>query len=133
MEADKTQWQKRVDVTQYIYSSLAKSLSSDLLKQDYFNADNYNFDANQLKLLEYFADNQNEIIKVFSNNLGQNWTWQRIPLMTQAILIECYCEVRALNTQIAVAIDQALVTAEKYGQLDNKKFINAILDKVLKN
>lgn len=132
MAADKTQWQKRVDVTQYIYSSLAKSLSSDLLKQDYFNADSYEFDANQLKLLEYFADHQNEIIKIFSNNLGKDWTWQRIPLMTQAILIECYCEAKALNTPIAVVIDQALVTAEKYGQLDNKKFINAILDKVLK-
>ena len=53
--------------------------------------------------------------------------------MTQAILIVCYCEVKVLNTPIAVAIDQALVTADKYGQLDNKKFINAILDKALKN
>ena len=132
MAADKTQWQKRVDVTQYIYSSLAKSLSSDVLKQDYFNADSYQFDANQLKVLEYFADNQQNIINVLNNNLGKDWTWQRIPLMTQAILIECCCEVKALNTPIAVAIDQALVTAERYGQLDNKKFINAILDKVLK-
>ena len=29
-------------------------------------------------------------------------------------------------------LTEALVTAEKYGQLENKKFINAILDKVLK-
>ncbi len=52
--------------------------------------------------------------------------------MTQAILIVCYCEVKALNQEIAIAIDQALITADRYGQLDNKKFINAILDKVLK-
>lgn len=130
--ANKTQWQKRVDVTQYIYSSLAKNLSGDLLKQDFFNADSYEFDANQLKVLEYFANHQQEIVKLFSDNLSKDWTWQRIPLMTQAILIECYCEVKALDTPLAVTIDQALVTAEKYGQLDNKKFINAILDKVLK-
>ncbi|MCQ2956695.1 MAG: hypothetical protein MJ233_02355 [Mycoplasmoidaceae bacterium] len=51
--------------------------------------------------------------------------------MTQAILIVCYCEVKALETPTAVAIDQALVTAEKYGQLDSKKFINGILDTIL--
>lgn len=130
--ANKTQWQKRVDVTQYIYSSLAKNLTGDMLKQDFYNADNYEFDANQLKLLEFYASNQKEIINLFSKNLGQNWTWERIPLMTQAILIECYCEIKVLNTAVAIAIDQALVTAEKYGQIDNKKFINAILDKISK-
>lgn len=130
--ANKTQWQKRVDITQYVYSSLIKSLKGDELKQDFYNADSYEFDANQLKLLEYYANNQNEIVKLFSDNLGRNWTWERIAPMTQAILIVCYCEIKGLDRDIAVAIDQALVTAERYGQLENKKFINAILDKVVK-
>ncbi len=128
---NKTQWQKRVDITQYIYSSLLKNLKGDELKQDFYNAESYQFDANQLKLLEYYCEHQKEIVKIFSDNLGKNWTWQRIAPMTQAILIVCYCEVYALQTPIAVAIDQALVTAEKYGQLDSKKFINGILDTVL--
>ena len=55
--ANKTQWQKRVDLTQYLYSSLIKSLKGQELKTDFFNADNYNFDANQLKVLEeHFYD-----------------------------------------------------------------------------
>lgn len=128
----KTQWQKRVDTTQYIYSSLAKTLTGDELKTDFYNADNYDFDLNQIKLLEYYANNQKEIIKLLSSKLGKNWTWERIPPMTQAILITCYCEFKANDTPKAVAIDQALVTADKYGQLDQKKFINAILDKILK-
>lgn len=130
--SNKTQWQKRVDATQYIYSSLAKNLTGQQLKVDYFNDENYNFDEGQIRLLDYYADHYQEIIDKFSANLGANWTWERIPLMTQAIIIVCYCEVKSLGTEIPVAIDQALVTAEKYGQLDNKKFINAILDKVLK-
>lgn len=129
---NKKQWQKRVDTTQYLYSCLIKNLSGDELKHDFYNADSYDFDANQLSLLEYYCQHQKEIIKLFSNNLGKNWTWERIAPMTQAILIMCYCEVKAVNTPVAVAIDQALVTAEKYGQLENKKFINAILDRVLK-
>ena len=130
--ANKTQWQKRVDTTQYLYSCLIKNLKGDELKQDFFNADSYEFDANQLKLLEYYCDHQEEIVKLFSKNLAKNWTWERIAPMTQAILIVCYCEVKAIETPVAVAIDQALVTAQKYGQLDTKKFINGILDKVLK-
>lgn len=129
---NKTQWQKRVDLTQYIYSCLVKHLKSDELKTDFYNADSYDFDLNQIKLLEYFADNQETIVKIFASNLGKNWTWDRIPIMTQAILIVGYCEIKVLGTPIAVAIDQALVTAEKYGQIENKTFINAILDKVLK-
>lgn len=129
---NKTQWQKRVDLTQYLYSCLIKNLKGEELKQDFSNIDSYNFDDNQLAVLEYYCDHQDEIVKLFSANLAENWTWDRIAPMAQAIMIVCYCEVKAINTEIAVAIDQALVTAEKYGQLDNKKFINAILDKILK-
>ena len=60
---NKTQWQKRVDLTQYLYSCLIKNLKDDELKQDFYNADSYQFDANQLKTLEYFAANQNKIIE----------------------------------------------------------------------
>ena len=130
---NKTQWQKRVDTTQYLYSSLVKNLSGQTLKDDFYNATSYEFDANQLKILEYYCQHQDEIVKLFSSNLGKNWTWDRIAPMAQAIMIMCYCEVKAITTPVAVAIDQALVTAEKYGQLDNRKFINAILDKLLKN
>ena len=129
---NKTKWQRRVDTTQYLYSCLIKNLHGEELKQDFSNADSYEFNDDQIDILEYYCNHQDEIVKLFSSNLGENWTWERIPPMAQAIMIMCYCEVKAIETPIAVAIDQALVTAEKYGQLDNKKFINAILDKVLK-
>lgn len=126
----KTQWQKRVDVTQYFYICLMSEFDTKQIKVDMLN---YELDANQLKVIEYFADHKDQIIKLFSNNLGKNWTWDRIAPMQQAIMCEAYCEVKALNRPVPVAIDQALVTADKYGQLDAKKFINAILDNVLKN
>lgn len=126
---NKTQWQKRVDVTQYIYICLMSDFNADQIKIDVLN---YDLDANQLKVIEYFADHKDEIIKKFSSNLGQNWTWDRIAPMQQAIMCVAYCEVKCLERPVAIAIDQALVTADKYGQLDAKKFINAILDNVLK-
>lgn len=125
----KTQWQKRVDVTQYFYICLMSEFDTKQIKVDMLN---YELDANQLKVIEYFADHKDQIIKLFSNNLGKNWTWDRIAPMQQAIMCEAYCEVKALNRPVPVAIDQALITADKYGQLDAKKFINAILDNILK-
>lgn len=125
----KTQWQKRVDVTQYFYICLMSEFDTKQIKVDMLN---YELDANQLKVIEYFADHKDQIIKLFSSNLGKNWTWDRIAPMQQAIMCEAYCEVKVLNRPVPVAIDQALVTADKYGQLDAKKFINAILDNVLK-
>ncbi len=127
--ANKAQWQKRVDVTQYVYICLMSDFDADKIKIDMLN---YEFNANQLKLLEYFADNKNEIIGLFSKHLKETWTWDRIAPLTQAIMIVAYCEVKSLNRQVPIAIDQALITADKYGQLDNKKFINAVLDKILK-
>lgn len=130
---NKTKWQRRVDTTQYLYSCLIKNLKGKELEQDFLNSDSYEFDDDQISILEYYYQHQDEIINLFSSNLKENWTWQRIAPMTQAIMIMCYCEVKAINTPIPVAIDQALITAKKYGQLDSKNFINAILDKILKS
>lgn len=127
---NKTQWQKRVDVTQYIYSCLVKGLTTaDEIKADVLK---YTLDANQLKLIEYFADNQEEITKLITGYLKENWSWERLAYMQRSIMIVAYCETIVLKTPKAVAIDQALVTANKYGQLKEKGFINAVLDKLLK-
>lgn len=126
---NKTQWQKRVDVTQFLYICLMSDFNPEQIKTNMLD---YELDANQLKLIEYFADNKKAIIDLFSKNLGKNWTWERIAPMQQAIMCVAYCEVKVLDRPIAVAIDQALITADKYGQLEAKKFINAILDNVLK-
>lgn len=128
MNKVKTQWQKRVDVTQYIFSCLIKQLNTNEINENILN---YNFDANQLKVIEYFRDNFEFIKKNISDNLKKTWTWDRLSIMEQSIMIVAFCEFKILKREKAIAIDQALVTADKYGQLKEKKFINAILDKIL--
>jgi hypothetical protein len=43
---------------------------SPLIKKSAF--ENYLFDNNQTKLIEYFADNQKELIKLISDNLAKD-------------------------------------------------------------
>lgn len=125
---NKKQWQKRVDLTQFVFSCIMQSLNKEEILE---HANQYDFDANQLKVIEYFASNQNDMVGLFSSNLAKNWSWERIAIMQQSILFVAYSEVKAIQQAKAIAIDQALVTAKKYGQENAKKFINAILDKVL--
>lgn len=125
----KTQWQKRVDITQYIYACLIKNFDAIEIKKDTIN---YNLDVNQIKVIEYYADNKKTIEQLFIDNLKRDWSWERIAVMQKAIMIVAYCEYKVLQRPKAIAIDQALVTSDRYGQLKEKGFINAVLDKILK-
>ena len=61
------------------------------------------------------------------------WEWERIPLLTRAILIMSYTHfyfVEKVDKKVVINI--ALDLAKKYIDLKQTKFINAILDGVLK-
>ena len=63
----------------------------------------------------------------------RNWKWDRLPLLTQAILIMSYAHyyyVEKVNKKIVINI--AVDLAKKYVEEKQAKFINAILDGVLK-
>ena len=72
-----------------------------------------------------------EIISAFQPNL-KNWKWERLPLLTQAILLMSYAHfyyVEKIDKRIV--INTAVELAKKYVEEKQAKFINAILDEVL--
>ena len=72
-----------------------------------------------------------EIINVFTPHL-RNWKWQRLPLLTQAVLLMSYAHfyyVEKIDKRIV--INTAVELAKKYIEEKQAKFINAILDEVL--
>lgn len=124
------QWEKRVQVFHYIYETLmlGNNSSKEIIKKAF---EQYSFDSDQMKIIEYFANNKQEIIRIISAKLAKNWSWDRISIVDQAIMIEAYSEAKSSNIDKKVIIDQALITANKYGESSDKKFINAILDKII--
>ncbi|GHU31498.1 hypothetical protein FACS1894166_03060 [Bacilli bacterium] len=52
--------------------------------------------------------------------------------MEKAIMIDAVCEARANKIARKIIIDQALVTTKKFAHKDAAKYINAVLDKVIK-
>lgn len=90
------------------------------------------FDGVQMKVVEYFADHQQEIIDLISKQLVSGWTWDRIPEVDKALFISAYAEFKATNIDRKIIIDQSIITIKHFGDHGSIKYINAILDKIIR-
>ena len=73
------------------------------------------------------------VIKTAVSPLLNNWTWDRLPLLTQAIILMSYTHYYAVDkTDKKVVINIAVTLAKKYVEEKQGKFVNALLDKFLK-
>ena len=69
-----------------------------------------------------------EIVSAFIPKLN-NWKWERLPLLTQAILLMSYTHFYFIEkADKAVIINVAVELAKKYIDDKQAKFINGILD-----
>ena len=126
--ANLKQWEKRVQIVKFIYSYLIKQNSINETKREAFG---YDFDAYQLKVIEYCLDNFKEIRNLLNENVSDSWQFDRLNYVDQAILLEAYSEFKTENTDKAILIDQSVITAKKYSDDASYKYINAVLEKVL--
>lgn len=123
------QWEKRVKLTKFFYTYLIKSkIGIDINKEA---VQDFNLDAEQLRIFEYFLEHQDELINIINKNTNSSWDCSRLNLVDQAILFETISEFLTLHTEKKILIDQALITVKKYSDYENYKYINAILDKIL--
>ena len=84
-------------------------------------------DMVNLSLLHY-----GEEVDEFSKYL-KDWKWERLPLLTQAILLMSYTHFKYVEKiDKAIVIDVAVRLAKEYVEEKQAKFINAVLDEVLK-
>jgi len=105
----------------------ARDMISNLCEQPYDEVDDYIKASVALTLQNYGA-----IKDAFLPYL-RNWKWERLPLLTQAILLMSYAHfnyVEKVDKKIVINI--AVDLAKKYIDEKQARFINAILDGVLK-
>ena len=73
-----------------------------------------------------------EAMELFSAHL-KDWKWERIPLLTQAILLMSYTHFKYIEKiDKAIVIDVAVRLTKEYVEEKQAKFVNAILDETLK-
>ena len=105
----------------------ARDLTSELCEMPYDEVDDYIKSTVAFSLQKY-----GEIKEAFVPFL-RNWKWDRLPLLTQAILMMSYAHFYYVEkVDKKVIINTAVDLAKKYIDPKQAKFINAILDGVIK-
>ena len=69
-------------------------------------------------------------LKIIDSNIDQamdGWRLKRLPRIDRDILRLAYVDIKFLNTPVAVACDEAVNLANKYSDLQGRKFINGVL------
>ena len=69
-------------------------------------------------------------LKTIDSNIDQvmdGWRLKRLPRIDRDILRLAYVDINFLNTPFAVACDEAVNLANKYSDLQGRKFINGVL------
>lgn len=79
-----------------------------------------------VKSLSHF----NEIKNIFQEKMPK-WSFDRINLVEQSILIMSYTHKQIENSDKSIIINIAVKLAKKFLDKDDYKFVNGILDKIL--
>ena len=109
------------------FNRSAEEILKGLLEEEYETIDDY-VKNTVLSSLSHYGDIVNAYIPYL-----RNWKWERLPLLTQAILLMSYAHFYYVEkVDKKVVINTAVDLAKKYIDDKQAKFINAILDKVLK-
>ena len=101
----------------------ARELISGLAEVPFEEVDPYIVNTVMTSLQKY-----GEIKKAFEPYL-KNWRWERLPLLTQAILLMSYTHYHYIEkVDKKIVINIAVTLAKKYIDDKQAKFINGILD-----
>ena len=74
-------------------------------------------------------------LKIIDSDIDQvmdGWRLKRLPRIDRDILRLAYVDINYLNTPFAVACDEAVKLANKYSDLQGRKFINGVLRRLQK-
>lgn len=76
--------------------------------------------------------NEEDYIKEISGYLN-NWDFDRLNYVEQALLLEAVSEIKQNVNDKAVIIDEAVIICQKYCDPDTYKYINGVLDNLCSN
>lgn len=131
-DKNNTQWKRRVNLFRLIYAFIeTQNIDTDIISNlEYDEVESEGF-ANQREILKNIIDNYDKYKEIIGANL-KNWTFERISDVDKALFLCALGEYNVLHTNKKIIIDQTLITAKRYSAPNSYRYINAILDKILK-
>ncbi len=113
-----------------LYSNMNKEFSVEELMCSVFGVDYDEISFFVKETVIKSLAHVNEIKNVFQANMPK-WSFDRLNLLEQAILIMSYTHKQNQNSDKSIVINVAVKLAKKFLDKDDYKFVNAILDRVL--
>lgn len=87
------------------------------------------FDVDFLRIYAAALKNQDGIVEAI-NAFLDGWTFDRLSVVTQAIILVCFSEAAVLKvTPKPVAINEALTIAKEYIDSKEARYLNAVLER----
>ncbi len=77
--------------------------------------------------------NKKDLIDLINKYLSNKWSYDRIPMMDQSILLLSIYEMLYTDTPNKVIIDEAIELSKLYSDDDMPKVINGVLDNIYHN
>lgn len=105
-----------------------------LLNKDINECFSDNFEQEDLD--EFITSIQKDLIDNKDNyiyEIGQHlvkWSFDRLNLVEQAILLEATSEIKLKLNEDAVVIDEAIILTKNYCDEESYKYINGVLDNI---
>ena len=87
------------------------------------------YDEFVVSIRDDLIENEENYIEEIGNYLVK-WTFDRLNLVEQAILLETVSELHLNLNDRAVVIDEAVILAKTYCDEDSYKYINGVLDHI---
>lgn len=113
-----------------IYSNLDEKFSVEEIMSSVFEVDYDEISFFCKEMVIKSLAHINEIKNIFQERMPK-WSFDRLNLLEQAILIMSYTHKQTQNSDKKIIINIAVKLAKKFLEADDYKFVNAILDKVL--
>ncbi|MBU3655398.1 MAG: transcription antitermination factor NusB [Alphaproteobacteria bacterium] len=85
-----------------------------------------------VELVQHTSSNNDAWDKTLIPHLSANWTWDRLPLLLRVILRAALCEMTMAVTPPRVVINEYVNLTKQFFEVDEPKFVNAVLDRCYK-
>jgi N utilization substance protein B len=88
-------------------------------------------DSEAVEITQAVIDHRNDIDKIYEPLLT-NWRFDRVSVCTKLILRLAVWELKHTDTDPRIIINEAIELAKCFAEKDAFRFINGILDKLIK-
>ena len=113
-----------------VYSNMNKEFSVEEIMCSVFDVEFAEISMFAKEMVVKSLSHLNEIKNIFQEKMPK-WSFDRINLVEQSILIMSYTHKQIENSDKSIIINIAVKLAKKFLDKDDYKFVNGILDKVL--